>query len=337
MRSQPVRILKEGYWDRTSVVPSEDGCLRVRKESKDTASPGPWAHQALRNEIAYLASLPQAARAYFPPLLDSWDELSIGYEIPFFAERQDVARLSLAGKLSAEDAESIQAELSRAVLSGLHAERENQATAFATHLETVLEESIIELAGMPPFRDLVESPSVSINGAAPIPGLHTALDAVRQSGVLTLLATQPSVRLHGDLILENILWPGLVLIDPVSVTGLTHGPPLFDLVKYESYASGELYAIREELVTAEPAHAGGYSYEIFWSATELAAFTQLDLRSRFRAEFVHVHGPVHPQLYHLLDAYFSLVMARNTTGRHQFARVLKGSQCLAASSAGPTS
>ena len=69
-----VRTLKDGYWERSTVVRAGDGSLRVRKESKPTGTPGPWAHQALRNEIEYLSTLPTGARASFPPLLASWDD-----------------------------------------------------------------------------------------------------------------------------------------------------------------------------------------------------------------------------------------------------------------------
>ena len=54
-----------------------------------------------------------------------------------------------------------------------------------------------------------------------------------------------------------------------------------------------------------------------------------DMTSRFRDHFVRHHGEIDLSLYNLIDGYFSLVMARNTTGLHQYARVLKGCQCLA--------
>ena len=328
--STTIRILKDGYWDRTSVVSREDGILRVRKECRNTPRPGPWSHQALRNEIAYLRSLPRSVRIYFPPLLDSWDGDSPGYEIPFFGERRDVAQLLLDGCLDAGEATSIQQTLTEVILRGLHSGPQQDGVFFARHLEEVLEAAITELARDPTFQEIAESPGVRINSRASVPGLRSALEATRKAGILSRLSTYPSVQLHGDLILENILWPGLMLIDPVSVTGLTHGPPLFDLVKYESYASGELYAIRKKLVTAAPDPSGGYSYEVPWGCDELSPFRRIDLHSLFRAEYLSLQGPIDRQLYHLLDAYFSLVMARNTSGAEQFARVLKGCQCLAA-------
>ena len=104
------------------------------------------------------------------------------------------------------------------------------------------------------------------------------------------------MRLHGDLFLENMLWrpaddaagnsPQLVLIDPVSVAGVMGGPPLFDLVKYESYATGELPALRSEWV--EVAGFDGsddYRYRVRWDSAELAPFRRLDWHTRFRRAF----------------------------------------------------
>ena len=65
-----VRILKDGYWDRTAVVRGADGELRVRKESVERDDPGPWAHAAMRKEISYLQSLPVGSESSYPVLLN---------------------------------------------------------------------------------------------------------------------------------------------------------------------------------------------------------------------------------------------------------------------------
>jgi hypothetical protein len=191
----------------------------------------------------------------------------------------------------------------------------------------VIHESIEALASHDRFRPLIDAPTLSINDQ-PYPGLAASCTLLGQRNLFERLEATPVVLLHGDLILENILWSPLLLIDPVSVAGLTSGHPLFDLVKYESYASGELFAIREEIVTAEPRGAG-FLFEIDWGNAQLAPFRPFDLRSRFRAGYERRHGEIDRALYALLDGYFSLVMARNTTGAHQWARVIKGCQCLA--------
>ena len=98
------------------------------------------------------------------------------------------------------------------------------------------------------------------------------------------------MRLHGDLFLENILlptssdqplWPTqLVLIDPVSVAGMSAGHPLFDLAKYESYATGELPAME---AVVKP----------FWSGCKIHhTFSAAGLRRQrhFFADLHNDHG-----------------------------------------------
>ncbi len=323
-----IRILKDGYWDRTALIRSREGSLRVRKESKETDNPGPWAREALRNEISYLESIPEAARDYLPVLLLSWDEKTTGYEIPYYEDRPDLARLVVEESLGPDDAKEIQRQLAKAVLDGLHSVEQVDGAPFCDHLEEVLTESIEALAEESPFHEIVEAKSLVLNGQ-PLPGLRASHSRLQASGILNHLAEQSSVRLHGDLLLENMLWSPLLLIDPVSVTGLVMGHPLFDLVKHESYASGELYAIREELVTVCEHSKGSYSLEVPWGSDALRPFERMDLTTGFRKEYIGLHGEIAPCHYQLIDAYFSLVMARNTTGVHQFARVLKGCLCLA--------
>lgn len=324
-----IRTLKDGYWDLTTVVQARDGSLRVRKESRETANPGPWAHKALRNEISCLQNLPSAAKPYFPPLLDSWDDRTIGYEIPFYSDRADLARLTLEKKLEPNALEEIQDKLALAVLTGLHSSEESDGSDFCIHLKSVIEESIEHLTLIKKYSELIEEDNLVLNDEE-IPGLRHSFELLGNSGAWECLAAQRSVRIHGDLILENMLWSPLLLIDPVSVAGLTHGHPLFDLVKHESYARGELYAIREELVRAERLEDHVYLLEIPWTNEALKPFLERNLTSRFRKHFIRHHGKIDLSLYNLIDGYFSLVMARNTTGLHQYARVLKACQCLAA-------
>ena len=331
MKPLTIRTLKDGYWDLTTVVRARDGILRVRKESRKTGNPGPWAHEALRNEISYLQNLPDPAKPYFPPLLDCWDDRTIGYEIPYYPDRPDLARLTLEKKLDSGPLEKIQDELAQAILTGLHDSEECDGRAFCIHLKSVIEESIEHLAPIKEFSELIEADSLVLNDED-LPGLRHSFELLGNSGAWEHLAAQPSVRIHGDLILENMLWSPLLLIDPVSVAGLTHGHPLFDLVKHESYARGELYAIREELVRAERLEDHVYLLEIPWTEEPLKPFLERDLTSHFREQFIRHHGGIDLSLYNLIDGYFSLVMARNTAGLHQYARVLKGCQCLAIAS-----
>ncbi len=323
-----LRTLKDGYWDRTTVIRFDDGTLRVRKECRKTDQPGPWAHAALRTEIAYLQSLPDHLKGHFPPLLCSWDAESIGYEIPFYEDRSDFSSFVLAGEVDQAPADEMQRQLADVVFEGIHRLAPPHDTGFADHVREVILESIDALASDEQFLPLLAPETVTINGHS-LPGLRASANSLQDRGLFGRLEASRPVRLHGDLILENILWPPLLLIDPVSVAGLDSGHPLFDLVKFESFASGELYAIREEFVAAGPC-AHGFSLVIDWDHSELKPFRQVDLLSTLRSHYLRAHGEVDSQLYALLDGYFSLVMARNTTGLHQWARVIKGCQCLAA-------
>lgn len=324
--SEAIRTLKDGYWDLTSIVRDEHGELRVRKESRAAVEPGPWAHAALRNEIRYLQSFTDRADVPLPPLLRSWDDATIGYEIPYYKDRLDFARALRQGDIDQSAATLMQGELCAAVYETLHRAPLIQEEDFAGHLETVVHESIHQLAENPQFSPLVHGSTVVINGQDR-PTLSASAKLLERFDIRSRL--NPIVLLHGDLILENILWSPLLLIDPVSVAALTSGHPLFDLVKYESYARGELYSIREELVAAGPDDAG-FILQHPVTHPDLEPFRALDLCSTFRAGYESHYGTVDHQLYQLIDAYFSLVMARNTTGVHQWARIIKGCQCLAA-------
>lgn len=333
--SKFLRVLKDGFWECTSVIRGPDGALRVRKESKEGASAAPWAEQALRNEIQYIRALPDSLRPWFPSLLDTWEAAGepVAYEIPYYEDREDFAHLVLSGAVGQEQCGVMQEQLVAVVLEGLHQTPPCRRDCFASHVDSVLLDTLDSLATNASFRPVVERPSLLINDRE-VAGMRVSLDRVREIGLFARLEAADSVLLHGDLILENILWSPLLLIDPVSVAGLASGPALFDLVKYESYATGELYAIRQELVWAG-IRDGRFFFEVDWDAPSLASYRRLDLTSLFRAGYESVHGAVDPALYALIDAYFSLVMARNTRGSQQWARVLKGCLSLAEAAGAP--
>jgi hypothetical protein len=179
---------------------------------------------------------------------------------------------------------------------------------------------------------LIRAESVRLNGKTRAGARSAFVRALADGAVIAALDGEPQVRLHGDLFLENILWrrtedaarPRLVLIDPVSVAGVTDGPPLFDLVKYESYATGELLALRCEWM--DVAGFGGeddYSSRVRWERSELEPFRRFDWHTRFRGAFEAKHGRVDGRAYRLIDGYFSVVMAVNTAGTQRRARLLK--------------
>ncbi len=324
--------LKDGFWEETNVYQYTDGTQVVRKANKPASQPGPWAIPSLRKEIRYLQNAP----SWFPPLLRSWDYrddqgLHVGFEIPFYQDHQSAAQRVISGKSSQSEADTFQDNLAACLLHDLHTPQLNYAPLSNHFLET-LTSTCNQLGKLSIFRPIIHESHVIINGN-PYPGLRALMEQALEVQLFARADQGPQVRLHGDLILENILIPKtysaneLILIDPVSVAGIDTGPALMDLVKYESYASGHLLAIRSEWLNAGPLK-DGYRVLIDHEHDQLRAFRQINWRRRFREAYLTHHGPIDQPLYHLLDAYYALVMAVNTTGVQQWARVLLGLQSL---------
>jgi hypothetical protein len=335
-----IRTLKDGYWDRTEVIELPGGERRVRKRTKG-AGFGPWGITSLRREIGFLGSLPERAAAVFPPVLAAWDDRNraapdVGYEMPFYAEHVDAGELARGGSLAQDEIDAFQDALAEAVFDRLH-EPVGAEESLAGHVASVVEQAWRELEKDPALASLIQASSVVLNGV-PVPGPRAAFDRIRnESGALSALDAGPCVRVHGDFFLENILWrpataaltadaPRLLLIDPVSVAGVSCGPPVFDLVKYVSYATGELLALRSEWVEVDELSEAGvpsYRYRIRWEDPALQPFRTRDWHTRFARAFEARHGPVDRRLYELIDGYFSAAMAVNTSGQQRLARLLK--------------
>ena len=334
-----IRTLKNGYWDHTEVIELKDGSQRVRKRSKGATGPGPWSVRSLRREIRYLATLPEQARSAFPPVLHAWDNGSmdapdVGYEMPFYAEHQDVGMIAVDPRMNQREIDSFQDELARIVVGRLHV-RETPDEPLSHHIIRVVREALADLQQDPLLAPLIAAPQIELNGR-PAEGPLAAFHRIeRTTDALAALDSGSSVRLHGDFFLENILWrhvpvageqPRLVLIDPVSVAGVFAGPAVFDLVKYESYAKGELLALRSEWLEVagfEAPQLRKYDYRIIWDEPGLERFRNRDWLSRFRSAFELAHGPTDDRAYRLIDGYFSVAMAVNTTGKQRWARLLK--------------
>jgi hypothetical protein len=331
------RTLKEGYWERTEIVESAGGELRVRKSARSDGDSGPWGVAALRREIEYLSTLPENARAAFPPVLAAWDDGAaerprVGYEMPYYPDHVDAGALARAGGLAQPEIDLVQDLLSELVLERVHAPVSSRG--LSAHVTSVVDDALRRLEVDPALAPLIRADAIRLNGTAQA-GTRAAFARAAGSDALSAaLDVEPQRRLHGDLFLENILWrrvevaagntPRLVLIDPVSVAGVAHGPPLFDLVKYESYATGELPALRAEWVDVGGFDGGSdYRYDVRWQSAELAPFRRLDWHSRFRRAFEAKYGAVDRRAYHLIDGYFSVAMAVNTGGTQRRARLLK--------------
>lgn len=331
-----IATLKDGFWEETALYESPQGNQVVRKTSKARGKSGPWARQTLRKEIRYLKQLPLDAAPLFPPVLRSWGENAddtgeTGYEIPFYSDRINLAERLTHEEIDRNTAALFQTKLADCLFDRLYLPVPREMS-LASHVRETLSEAIGTLATVTPLENLIQGREIVVN-ERPGPGLERLWQDLGQIGVIDRLDEGPWVKLHGDLILENILcprkgeapwWEDLVFIDPVSVAGVAAGPPLFDLVKYESYATGELPAIRSEWCTAGPEAPGRYRFAWDHEHPVIAPYRDGVWRTTFRQCFENRFGPVDEELYHLLDAYFSLVMAVNTQGIQQWARVLKG-------------
>jgi hypothetical protein len=357
-----VRLLKDGYWDRTEVIELADGSRRVRKQNKPAAT-GPWGVESLRREIRYLTTVPVRAAAVLPRVFACWDRETaaapdIGYEMPFYAHHTDAGELARRRALDQAGIDHFQRELADAVLSRLH-EPAPRAEPLSRHLVPAIRQALDGLEAEPALARLVNADAIELNGA-PAVGTRAALERIIQkTDTLAALDRVPPVRIHGDFFLENVLWrppsprlrragtpamdptesegePNLILVDPVSVAGVSEALPLFDLVKYESYATGELVALRSERVTATGIGGGDgrYAWSIRWDDPALQPYREFDWHRGFRRAYETKYGPVDRRLYRLIDGYFSAAMALNTGGLQRPVRLLKATTDLNAVLAG---
>jgi hypothetical protein len=120
----------------------------------------------------------------------------------------------------------------------------------------------------------------------------------------------------------------VILIDVVSVAGVTFGPPLWDLVKYESYATGELMALRSERIEVAGLGdgTGRYRCRIRTEDPGLAPFMDRNWHALFRAAFISQYGHVDERAYRFIHGYFNAAMALNTTGIQRQGRLLRATE-----------
>lgn len=339
-----LRILHDGFWDLTEIIEMADGSRRVRKRSKGATAGRPWGPESLRREIRYLQSVSPRAATALPRLLASWDRalagsIDVGYEMPFYADHRDAGTLARQGALGQDEIDLFQGELADAVFSGLHEPAPIDPTRepLSRHMTGVVRQAFDGLVGDPDYAALIEAETIELNGKR-LTGSRATFEAiVRNTNMLDLIDRTPAVRLHGDLHMENILWrpvavagdeQRLILIDVVSVAGVTFGLPLWDLVKYESYATGELMALRTEKIEVGRVGEGTgcYHCRIRKEDPALAPFQDRNWHTLLREAFVSQYGRVDDRIYRFIRGYFNAAMALNTSGLQRQGRLLRATE-----------
>jgi hypothetical protein len=340
-----VRTLHDGFWDLTEVIELPGGELRVRKRSKGATAERPWGPESLRREIRYILTATPAAGTVLPRVLAWWDlggpdgVVDVGYEMPFYPDHRDAGTLARGGHLAQDEIDEFQRTLADAVFNRLHATTGRDAEPLSRHMTGAVRQAFDGLVGDPAFAALIEAERIELNGRSTL-GPRAAFESlVRDTDLLGWLDSAAAVRLHGDLHLENILWrplaagrppgePPLVFIDVVSVAGVTYGPSLWDLVKYESYATGELMALRAERIEVGGLGEGSgrYRCRIRTEDPALAPFQARNWHAVFRAAYERGHGAVDERRYRFIHGYFNAAMALNTGGRQRQGRLLRATE-----------
>ena len=97
--------------------------------------------------------------------------------------------------------------------------------------------------------------------------------------------------------------------------------------------SHEVRFLRDRRATGAPLDVAGfddgqnrYSYRVRFEPPELTPFRTHDWHTRFRRAFEAKYGPPNACLHSLIDGYFSVAMAVNTSGVQRRARLLKATQ-----------
>ncbi|HEY8993401.1 MAG TPA: hypothetical protein VIM71_01850 [Lacunisphaera sp.] len=337
-----ISTLHDGFWDLTEVIELADGSRRVRKRCKGATTERPWGVESLRREIRYLLSVSSEAADVLPRLLACWDRPGaqgpdVGYEMPYYADHRDAGTLARNGVLTQEEIDLFQGELADAVFTRLHTTTGRDAELLSQHMTCAVRQAFHGLVANRAYAALVDVHEIELNGCRALGPRAAFEQIVRETDLLRIIDGTPAVRLHGDLHLENILWrpmavqgtePRLILIDVVSVAGVTFGPPLWDLVKYESYATGELMALRSEKIEVAGLGdgTGCYQCRIRREDSALAPFTKCNWHALFRAAYESQYGRVDERAYRFIHGYFNAAMALNTTGIQRLGRLLRATE-----------
>jgi len=335
-----VRPLQTGWWENVLLIRT-DGQLRVRKELHRLDAP--WARDVFIKEWRTLRGLPESMRPPFVRVLAECGELhadppppdrTLWFDMEYLDGFTDVRALLRQGPVGLSDAARIQELLVAALIDGLY--RLSGEPFKADRIIWPVVEDVLEFArrdeDLAPY---TRADEVAVNGAI-LPNLPATLPAARADGrVREQLDATPSVKLHGDLFYENVLYradpPGIRLVDPVSVAGVADGPVVFDRVKFDSWLCGELYAVRHRAydLRADP-DSRPPRVEYGWATDDpvLAHLRDVDLGSRVLGAMDELTGP-NDEAQAVLHAYFNLAMVPNTPMPQKLLRYARATERLA--------
>lgn len=335
-----IRTLQAGWWENVLLV-EVDGRPRVRKELHRLDAP--WARDVFVKEWRYLTGLPESLRPPFVSVVDQCDELTdnapptdrpLWFDMEYLDGFTDVRSMLAADDLEQNDADSIQELLATALLDGIY--RLPGEPFDAEMIVWPVIEQVLTFALNDDHLSPFARPNALIVNGNVRPNLETTLRAARTDPrVSEQLTSAPSVRLHGDLFYENVLYrpdpPAIRLIDPVSVAGVDSGPVVFDRVKFASWVSGELYALRHgafELTTDRNGHPPGVEYAWKRGDPVIDNLQRLDVGAGVLSAMDKLTGPSE-QAQAVLEAYFNLAMVPNTPMPQRLLRYARAVEHLA--------
>jgi len=335
-----VEVLDDRPWSRQEYIELPSGERRVRKTA---AVPGPWGVNAVRAEAQYLLGLRPGATEYFPALRAAWGldphAAEAGYERDAGAGWKSAARLVAEEAFLQAQADSLQGELAETLRTRLQ-QPETPRGSLALHIDEALRRALRHMERDPATALLAHPTEMLLNGHVIDMPWRALLKLIARGEPARMLAGLPHVLLHGNLLLEHILWredppPGrlrLLLTDPVSEAGIAHGPALFDGARYEWSASGERHALAHGLAEArqEPVTGEGlphFHFRVRWEAPALRPFRLVDLRRIMRGALASQNEAA-PAMHALLEAYFILTEYLAAPAEHRLAYALRAAQSL---------
>ncbi len=336
-----LREIQTGWWEDVLLV-RVDGEPRVRKVLHRLDAP--WAREVFVKEWRYLRGLPDAVSPWFVRVLDECEALRatpirtdrrLWFDMEPLEGFTDVRTLLAEGRFSALEAEQVDRLLVDALVHGLY--RLPGEPFEPEQIVWPVMQQVLRIAmDDPDLARFARAERIVVNGRS-LANLQHVLPMVWGDARPTAqLRDAESVRLHGDLFYENVMFrpdpPAVRLVDPVSVAGVEAGPIVFDRVKFASWTGGELYALRHGAfgLTGD-AEGATPSVDYAWSREDpvIANLDRIRPGGTLLEAMDTLTGPCE-EARAVLDAYFALAMAANTPMPQKLLRYARSVERLAA-------